>query len=178
MQNCEAAAVEQESLFGARNKTGNCSDVAQRLKAEYPGCPAKEAEAIAAHCLPEKHSGRVGRSAAAKELDPKALRLAVIAHIRHQHTAYDQLLGRYGDRQPCRAEVREKIDEILEEWERPSVAKGCCNSHFSLETHDREAGMNPALQGARRSRKSPKRRTSGREPKSTQTLSAPRAGFA
>lgn len=96
--------------------------VAERLKAAYPGCPANEADAIAAHAC-EKHSGRVGRTAAAKEFDPMALRLAVIAHVRHQHTRYDRLLAKFGDRQLARAEVRAKIDEILEKWEgaaRPS----------------------------------------------------------
>ena len=48
----------------------------------FPGCPPDEARAIAEHACQE-NSGRVGRSAAAKEFDPAALRLAVIAHIRH-----------------------------------------------------------------------------------------------
>ncbi len=90
--------------------------VAERLKAGYPGCPLGEADAIAAHAC-EKHSGRVGRSAAAKEFDPIALRLAVIAHIRHQQTPYDRLLSKFGDRQLARAEVKTTIDAILEKWE-------------------------------------------------------------
>ena len=88
------------------------------LRTQFPGCPADEAERIAAWaCL--KHSGRVGRTAAAKALDPAPLRLAVIAHIRHEHTRYDQLLMRHGDRQRAREEVRSRIDEILRAWEAP-----------------------------------------------------------
>jgi hypothetical protein len=90
---------------------------ARAISQQFPGCPAGEARAIAEHaCL--KHSGRVGRSAAAKELDREAMRLAVVAHIRHVHTDYDEILMREGDRKGARAEVAEKIDELLERWER------------------------------------------------------------
>ena len=82
----------------------------------FPGCPPGEAEAIAEHAC-AKYSGRVGRSAAAKEFDPAALRLAVMARIRHEHTRYDRLLGETGDRALARAEVRAEIDRILAQWE-------------------------------------------------------------
>ncbi len=91
--------------------------VATKLKAMFPGCPAAEAESIAAWTC-RKHSGRVGRSAAAKELAPQALRLAVIAHIRHEHTRYDELLMRHGDRQQAREQVRDTIQTVLTNWER------------------------------------------------------------
>jgi hypothetical protein len=52
----------------------------------------------------------------AKQFDPQALKLAVVAHIRHVHTRYDQLLMQYGDRELARREVRSKIDRILEKW--------------------------------------------------------------
>ncbi len=76
---------------------------------------------IAEHaCL--KHSGRVGRSAAAKEFDPKAVRLAVIAHIRHNYTNYDLLLARYGDRELARMEVHDHVERILSQWQQlPSI---------------------------------------------------------
>ena len=82
-----------------------------------PGCPPDEAGAIAEYAC-AKHSGRVGRSAAAKEFDPAALRLAVIAHIRHQHTPYDRLLGETGDRSFARAKVSAEIDRVFTKWER------------------------------------------------------------
>ncbi len=63
----------------------------------------------------EKHSGRVGRSAAAKTLDPQALRLAVIARIRHEHTPSDQRLMEHGDRSRARAEVRAEIEQVLQQ---------------------------------------------------------------
>jgi hypothetical protein len=67
--------------------------------------------------LCRKHSGRIGRSAAAKELNPEALRLAVIAHIRHQHTRYDELLMKHGDCALVREMVRHEIDCVLRRWE-------------------------------------------------------------
>jgi hypothetical protein len=91
--------------------------VAEKLRVLFPGCPANEAARIAAWTC-RKHSGRVGRSAAAKEFDPQALRLAVIAHIRHEHTRYDALLMQYGDRTHARQLVRSEIEARLERWER------------------------------------------------------------
>lgn len=96
------------------------SAVAGKVRELYPGCPAAEAARIAAWTC-RKHSGRVGRSAAAKEFHPDALRLAVMAHIRHAHTPYDQLLMEHGDRQSARTEVRAKIEGVLGRWERKAA---------------------------------------------------------
>ena len=92
--------------------------VTAKLKELFPGCPPKEAARIAAWTC-QKHSGRVGRSAAAKDFEPQALRLAVIAHIRHEHTRYDELLMQYGDRQQSREMVRGEIEKLLARWESP-----------------------------------------------------------
>lgn len=92
------------------------SAVAEKLKAMFTGCPPEEAARIAAWTC-RKHSGRVGRSAAAKELDPQALRLAVIAHIRHGHTSYDEMLMKHGDRAHAREMVRSKIEKVIASWE-------------------------------------------------------------
>ena len=93
------------------------STVAETLKLQFPGCPPDEAARIAAWTC-QKHSGRVGRSAAAKDFDPQALRLAVIAHIRHEHTRYDELLMQYGDRQQAREMVRSEIEKRLARWDK------------------------------------------------------------
>lgn len=65
------------------------AEFAARVRDRYPGCPAVEAATIAGHAC-EKHSGRVGRSAAAKEFDRDKIDLAVRAHVRHIHTDYDE----------------------------------------------------------------------------------------
>ena len=90
--------------------------VTVKLKELFPGCPPEEAARIAAW-TGQKHSGRVGRSAAAKALDPQALRLAVIAHIRHEHTRYDELLMETGNRQQAREMVHGEIARVLARWE-------------------------------------------------------------
>jgi hypothetical protein len=82
----------------------------------YPDCPPGRETAIAEHaCL--KYSGRVGRSAAAKELDAQAIHLAVVAHIRHCETAYDHLLAQGHHRHDARQEVLDDVDRVLSEWE-------------------------------------------------------------
>lgn len=97
------------------------STMAERLKSQFPGCPPEEAVRIAAWSC-RKYSGRVGRSAAAKEFDPQAIRLAVIAHIRHEHTRYDELLMQHGDRALARTEIRADIEVVLARWEAGSPA--------------------------------------------------------
>lgn len=91
--------------------------VEAKLKELFPGCPPDDEAQIAAWTC-AKRSGRVGRSAAAKALDPTALRMAVIAHIRHAHTRYDQLLMQGCDRGHARELVRAKVQEVLAQWER------------------------------------------------------------
>jgi hypothetical protein len=92
---------------------------ARAVRAHYPGCPPGEEEAIAAHAC-RKHSGRVGRSVAAKELDPEAIRLAVVAHIRHEHTNYDELLCRLDDREAARRQVGARVAAVEREWRSPA----------------------------------------------------------
>ena len=94
------------------------AEFAERLGDLFPGCPVPERQDIAAHAC-QKYSGRVGRSAAAVAFDPKAIELAVRAHIRHCHTSYDRLLARGGDRADARAAVRDAVDEVFERWQRP-----------------------------------------------------------
>lgn len=109
----ERAAVRREGVEAAY-----LANVTAAIHAAFPGCPSKEVDQIAAWTC-QKYSGRVGRSAAAKELDPQALKLAVIAHIRHEHTDYDRQLMQHGDRALARQIVRPEIDRILAQWESP-----------------------------------------------------------
>ena len=94
---------------------------AQRVRELFPGCPAQRETTIAEHAC-RKFSGRVGRSAAAKRLDEEAIRLAVIAHIRHAETRYDELLGRGYERPEARAEVNVTVGDIVRSWERSRAA--------------------------------------------------------
>ncbi|MCK4814314.1 DUF2293 domain-containing protein, partial [bacterium] len=89
---------------------------AQRIQELFPQCPAKSEAKIAEHaCL--KYSGRVGRSAQAKNLDEKAIRIAVIAHIRHEYTPYDTLLAKGYERRDARDKVEDEVQQMLVKWE-------------------------------------------------------------
>jgi hypothetical protein len=89
---------------------------AERVRDLFPRCPQGRELSIAQHaCL--KYSGRVGRSASAKSMDVDAVRLAVIAHIRHTETEYDELLARGHDRSDARARVRGFVEVTLEAWQ-------------------------------------------------------------
>jgi hypothetical protein len=81
----------------------------------FPRIPEAEAKAIAKHTA-ERGSGRVGRSAAGRELNPQALTLAVAAAVRHNHTRYDQLLRNGVERADARQMVGSEVQEILERW--------------------------------------------------------------
>jgi hypothetical protein len=90
---------------------------AQRVGDLFPGCPCDEQRAIAEHAC-QRYSGRVGRSAAAKELETGAVELAVRAHVRHAHTRYDELLSRGVSRSEARSLVAGLVAKRLEQWER------------------------------------------------------------
>ena len=88
---------------------------AQRVRDLYPACPPGIETVIAEHaCL--KYSDRVGRSAAAKEFDEQAIRLAVTAHVRHTETDYDSLLAGGHDRGEARSAGEAEVTRVLSEW--------------------------------------------------------------
>ena len=92
---------------------------AGRIRELFPKCPAKTDLKVAEHaCL--KYSGRVGRCAKAKDLGEEAIRLAVIAHIRHEHTSYDNLLAKGQDRWDARDAVEGEVQHMLANWKRKS----------------------------------------------------------
>jgi len=65
-------------------------------------------------CL--RHSGRVGRTAAAKQLDSDVIYLAVAASVRHEFTDYNLLLLRGIDKSAARSRLRDKVHKKLREW--------------------------------------------------------------
>lgn len=90
-------------------------EVAREILRLYPGCPKERAEAIGRHAC-ARGSGRVGRTAAGRALDPGALALAVAAAVRHADTDYDELLMSGLDRAESRARVQPEVERILENW--------------------------------------------------------------
>jgi len=95
---------------------------AQEIQKAYPGCPLHRAEEIAAHAC-RKYSDRVGRSAAAKRFDPQSIELAVLAHLRHTETRYDDLLARGVPRHEARQRTHDAADRVLERWRRQAESR-------------------------------------------------------
>ena len=91
-------------------------EFALRLRELFKYCPIMLEYEIAAHAC-KKYSGRVGRSANAKELNEKSVRLAVIAHIRHTETNYDKLLADMIKKVDARKRVYPAVNEVLKLWE-------------------------------------------------------------
>jgi len=66
-------------------------------------------EAICGECGEE-------REAAARSLDEEAVRLAVVAHVRHTETDYDRLLAKGHERQEARLLIQGEVDQVLARW--------------------------------------------------------------
>ena len=110
-----ARARERATVVRARVDAEYVRAFGERIRALYPGCPAPDADAIAAHAC-QKHNGRVGRSASARVFDPHAIALAVTAHVRHRHSDYDKLLAGGWDREDARRVVEGVVEEVLARW--------------------------------------------------------------
>jgi hypothetical protein len=94
---------------------------AEEISRLFPGCPPERAESIARHAG-ARRSGRLGRSAAGRALDPAAITLAVVASVRHLDTPYDRLLMSGMPRERARDEVREQVTTVLEAWRSEAAA--------------------------------------------------------
>ena len=110
-----ARAREREAVRRAEVDRDYLERFALRVHELFPHCPPGTESAIARHaCL--KYSGRVGRSAAAKALDERAVHLAVAAHVRHAQTGYDLLLATGHERHEARRQVQDRVNQVLAMW--------------------------------------------------------------
>ncbi|GAA2868265.1 hypothetical protein Acy02nite_09150 [Actinoplanes cyaneus] len=91
------------------------AELAEEIVRLFPACPPDRAAAISRHAA-VRGSGRVGRSAAGRSLDPDAVTRAVIASIRHEDTPYDELLMTGVPRDEARTRIRPQIDTLLTHW--------------------------------------------------------------
>jgi hypothetical protein len=135
----QGTLVEKEALERAQHECEADAEVRERARAKAavrravvderyvrqftervgelcPGCPVDEREAIAKRAC-EKYSGRIGRSAAAVRFEPRAIGIAIRAHIRHNHTNYDELLTRGVERKKARSKVRDAVKKKFERWQ-------------------------------------------------------------
>lgn len=107
---------ERDKLRRADEDVQFVGQLTAAIEEAFPGCPRPED--VARHAA-VRGSGRVGRSAAGRRLDPDAVRLAVAASVRHVDTEYDELLMSGMDRELARERVRGQVDKTLDEWRRP-----------------------------------------------------------
>jgi len=91
------------------------AEFAGAIRELFPYCPAGRAESIARHAA-KRASGRIGRTAAGRALDPDAVRLAVLASVRHIDTNYDELLMSAIEREAARRQVRQRVEDVLSNW--------------------------------------------------------------
>jgi hypothetical protein len=121
---CEADEAAREAKRHASSARRDKQDAAymaafaSRIRELYPSAPVGVEHEIATHAC-RKHSGRVGRTAFAKELAPDSIHLAVRAHIRHHHTSYDRLISSGADRADARLLVTAHIEETTRRWLNP-----------------------------------------------------------
>ena len=117
LDDAEARALRRhrEAERRADLDEGYVAAFANEVAKHYPGCPSSQQQDIAQHAC-QRYSGRVGRSAAAKRFAPKAIDLAVLAHVRHTHTNYDELLSTGWERLDARAAVCSQISAVAQEW--------------------------------------------------------------
>jgi hypothetical protein len=120
-QECTADADERATgrARGAVHRREQDREFVTRMTKQiailFPGCPTREAAAIAEHTA-TRGSGRVGRTTAGRNLEEQALSAAVAAAVRHTHTNYDELLAGGSDRAFARRQVADRVDEILAAW--------------------------------------------------------------
>jgi hypothetical protein len=104
------------TLRRERDDTELVQSVTIQINRLFPSCPIDDARQIAEHTA-ERGSGRVGRSEAGRDADAKAVKLAVIAHIRHIHTPYDQMLMEGVPRRDARTKIQSTVQAKLKQWE-------------------------------------------------------------
>jgi hypothetical protein len=115
-------AREKAALRRAKEDERYVAEFAKHVGDLFPGCPVAERGAIAKRAC-QKYSGRIGRSAAALTFDPEVIAVAVRAHIRHNHTSYDQMLARGRARKNARSSVRKAVKEVAERWRTKASSK-------------------------------------------------------
>ena len=91
----------------AKPSTNRRRAIAKALTLLLPGAPYADIEAIRTESG-AKHM---------KALPPTiAVWLATVAHVRHQHTDYEQLLAEGYDREAARFFVIDRTNEVLTSW--------------------------------------------------------------
>jgi len=113
----KARAIKNQKAAEVRNAQDSIyiHEFGKAIREYYPKCPLNREFEIAKHAC-EKYSGRVGRTAAAKQFDVSMIDLAVEAHIRHTETNYEKRFGKGMRKKEIRSDLKETILRMLESW--------------------------------------------------------------
>ena len=112
-RNARRPTPEQAARAKARRQEADIEAFAEAVRERFPSAPAGTPEAIARVAC-EVGSGRAGRC---RDEEFDAVRAAVVAHVRHRMTDYDDLLRDGYDRDDARASVAGEIAVVLRQWE-------------------------------------------------------------
>lgn len=122
---------EQRKAARQRKQDRDVKRFFATIKTHFPSMPDNAARTVAARAC-ETGSGRVGRTRTM--LTHEAVELAVQAHVRHNHTLYDEYLDEEmphaidrEEREEIKREaldrVCDEVDRIMEEWRATTTAK-------------------------------------------------------
>ncbi|CAG9999243.1 unnamed protein product [Clonostachys byssicola] len=110
----DRATREDRRVAVQKRDVATRSDFEVAILRLFPRIPLQDLEKVLDRAL-KKRSGRVGRTGKLT-IDSKA-RLAVIAHIRHNHTEYDSLLKqKRKSRGSARDDIAPKLKQLCAEW--------------------------------------------------------------
>ncbi|EER37941.1 conserved hypothetical protein [Histoplasma capsulatum H143] len=110
-----ASTLHARSRAVAQKDARDTSKARTLLCAQFPAMPAETLEKVLGHAF-LKGSRRVGRSGTVASEQAK-VGLAVDAHIRHEHTEYERLLGDGVERAEARERVWGLVRRIRALWE-------------------------------------------------------------
>lgn len=116
-QEKRALKNEKAAVVRAAQDKVYIEQFSKAIRKRYPNCPPNREIEIAQHAC-EKYSGRVGRTAGAKQFDAQMIDLAVEAHIRHKETNYDSQFKTGKTKRMIRTDVKQTIESILKKWAR------------------------------------------------------------
>ena len=114
-KNKRALTNQKASVVREKQDKIYIEEFAKVIRVHYPNCPPNREVEIASHAC-EKYSGRVGRSASAKEFDKQKVDLAVEAHIRHKETNYDTQFNKGKKKREIRSGVKFDIVRVMNSW--------------------------------------------------------------
>jgi len=116
-EGCGGSGEAPRTRGGTARRIGRCACCAVRgtYSPALPGLPGRSGGANRFARVQEVQRPR--RTQGCGQAPRRgAVRLAVVAHVRHDETRYDELLARGVERWDARDRVRENVDRVLSRW--------------------------------------------------------------